>query len=640
MKVNYVKTIGFRKFEKEFETELYNVTNITGMNRSGKSNVLYSIINIILGTNLSGDDKACLINKKCDCSYGELHFTDNNGVNHILIRGKHRTNNKKNILTLDGKSITQNELISFYKDKKLFLSIINPLYFLNKRTSEQKEMVDKYLSDIKPKEIFDTLPKDEQNILLDRYFKVPLKKIYDRLKKDELEEIYNNYKLEEIYQMPVSKLNDSELKNIFQENKIILKDKKYFEILTDEEKTLFINFEMLNICIDIAYDKLEKNEQALLEGIPKNIPLYITELNDNARVCENKIGHINGKIEYAQKVIESEIPKPKSFNKDVELTLAKQELIFLKSNQDIVNKEKQKKIVKKLEQEILDKETEITELTKNMTEGKKKYLEIKNGIVTCCPTCEQQIEDESKTATVVNMKRNLTEAFDRRNLLESQKKELECSYTIEKCKYHTFDGETIIEKDKRISVVEETIKKLEAEQSEIIQFNQKLEIQRHIEQNAKIDIFNFTADKNLYEKQIENILKAKKVAQKLYILYLEEKMKLAKKYLKDVDIKFYSVLKTTEELKEDFKITYKNHELCDLSRSETVATALEFANMFNKIAQTNFPIFIDDYESCADYNFIEQYGNDTQLLISKVEKGQLLSITDYYNNAVNILKAA
>lgn len=103
MKVNYVKTIGFRKFEKEFETELYNVTNITGMNTAGKSNILYSIINIMLGTNLSGDEKTCLINKKCDYSYGELHFTDNNGVKHILIRGKHRVNTQKNILTLDGK---------------------------------------------------------------------------------------------------------------------------------------------------------------------------------------------------------------------------------------------------------------------------------------------------------------------------------------------------------------------------------------------------------------------------------------------------------------------------------------------------------------------------------------------------------
>ena len=202
------------------------------------------------------------------------------------------------------------------------------------------------------------------------------------------------------------------------------------------------------------------------------------------------------------------------------------------------------------------------------------------------------------------MKKELIEAFDRKNLLESQKKDLKCNYNVEKCKYHVFDGETIIEKSKRISVVEETIKQLETEQAEIQQFNQKIEIQKNIENNARIDISNFTADKSLYQEQIDKILKAKKVAQKLYILYIEEKMKLAKRYLKDVDIRFFSVLKTTGELKDDFKITYKN------------------------------------YESCADYNFIEQYGNDTQLLISKVEKGKVLSITDYYNNAVNIPKAA
>lgn len=106
-------------------------------------------------------------------------------------------------------------------------------------------------------------------------------------------------------------------------------------------------------------------------------------------------------------------------------------------------------------------------------------------------------------------------------------------------------------------------------------------------------------------------------------------MKLAKQYLKDVDIKFYSVLKTTGEIKEDFIITYKNNTLADLSRSETIATALEFANMFNKISKVNFPIFIDDYESCADYDFIKEYSSDTQLIVSMVEKGHCLKIADY-----------
>ena len=149
MKINYLKTVGFRKFKDTFETELYDLTNITGKNRSGKSNVLYAIVNILLGTNLSGDEKTCLINQNCNSSYGELHFTDNVGINHVLIRGKDRINSKNNILQLDGKNVTQMELTSFYKDKKLFLSIINPLYFLNKKPSEQKELVDKYLADIK-----------------------------------------------------------------------------------------------------------------------------------------------------------------------------------------------------------------------------------------------------------------------------------------------------------------------------------------------------------------------------------------------------------------------------------------------------------------------------------------------------------
>ena len=169
MKVNYVKTIGFRKFQKLFETELYDVTNISGKNRSGKSNVLFAIINIVLGTNLSGDEKACLINKKCDASYGELHFTDNAGTEHVLIRGRHRYDNSQNFITLDGKAITQRDLISVYKDKKLFLSILNPLYFLSKKPAEQKEFVDKYLSDICPKNLMDVvynkLSVEEQKLL-------------------------------------------------------------------------------------------------------------------------------------------------------------------------------------------------------------------------------------------------------------------------------------------------------------------------------------------------------------------------------------------------------------------------------------------------------------------------------------------
>lgn len=587
MKVNYVKTKGFRKFKKIFETDLYDITSVTGKNRSGKSNLLYAIINIMLGTNLSGDEKACLVNKHCDSSYGELHFTDNNGLKHVLIRGKNKYSSKGNFIALDGKPVKQEELISFYKDKKLFLSIINPLYFLTKKPAEQKEMVDRYLSDIRPKEIFDRLDVNTQKTLLKKYYT----------------------------------------------NKT-----KNFEALSREEQAEFINFNMFNICMDIAYNNLSKKEQSLLEGVPNDIPQYITELNSDIKRVDSQISSLNGKIEYAENIANEKLPEYKTFEKDEELSLAQQELAYLNTNEKLVDKENQKKVVERLEQDILSKETEFNELEQSMKSGKQKYLSIKNGTNCTCPTCNQLIQDESKATTIQNMYNDLVSKFDKRNLLETQIKDLKSKHTIERCKYHALEGNPTVEKQKRIAVVEDTIKTLEQEKQEIQKFNNEIAIKEKNINGAKLDIDKFNIDKQQKIKFIDNLNNTKKVVQKLYIGYIEEKMKLAKEYLKDVNIKFYSVLKTTGEIKEDFIITYKNNPLSDLSRSETIATALEFANMFNQISRANFPIFIDDYESCADYDFISEYSKDTQIIISKVEKGHPLTISDSNSEKATIIK--
>ena len=353
MKINYIKTIGFRKFQKQFETELYDVTEISGKNRSGKTNILYAIINIILGTNLSGDEKACLINNNCDSSYGELHFTDNNDKKHILIRTKNRYSGKANFLTLDGKPITQTELMSFYKDKKLFLSIINPLFFLSKKPSEQKEMIDNYLSDIKPYTIFNTLNEEQQKYLIKKYFKVSIREIYDRLSLEELSLIYSEHNLQSITGKEFLEIPKNEIKKTICNNISILKDIRYYEILTPEEQEKFINLNMLDIPKDISFNNLTELEKTILEEIPENIPEFISETNESIKKCQYDISSLNGKIEYAQNIAEQEVPKCKFFDKDIELNLARQELSFLNSDKDIVDKEKQVKIVNNLEKEIL-----------------------------------------------------------------------------------------------------------------------------------------------------------------------------------------------------------------------------------------------------------------------------------------------
>ncbi len=609
---------------------MYDTTSISGKNRSGKSNILYAIVNILLGTNLSGDEKSCLINQKVDSSYGELHFTDNQGIKHILVRIKNRVGTKNNSLTLDGKSITQNELISFYKDKKLFLSIINPLYFLSKKTAEQKEMVDKYLSDIKPMEIFKTLNDLQQQTLLNRYFRIPVRELYDKLDENELKELYSLNKLQEITNKKYEELSQKELFTSFKD--VVLKDIKYYYMLSQKEQEEFVNTHILNIFMDIAYNNLSQEEQKLLEGIPQDIPTYISELNQDIKKAESYITSLNSKIDYAQNIADEKLPEARKFEKEVELSLSYQELDSLSNDKRIKDKENQKKKVEDLEKEILNLSTEITELEKKMKSGKQKYLAIKNGLNNLCPTCEQHIQNEAKEKTIANMKKDLTDAFNRKNTLEAKEKDLKFKLAMEKCQYHALGGDTSIDNTKKVANINENIKALEKEQKEIERFNNEIAVKQKNIQNAKRDISNFNKQISIQNKYISNLKDSRKVAQKLYIGYIEEKMKLAKHYLKNVKVQFYSVLKTTGEIKDDFVITYKGNLLSNLSRSEIIATALEFANMFNQIAKTKFPIFVDDMESCADYDFIKAYASNSQIIVSNVVKGSNLKIEDYYNN--------
>lgn len=530
MKINYIKTIGFRKNKETFETNLYDITSITGGNTKGKTNILYAIIWGFLGTNLTGDEKEWLGNKNSDDCLVELHFTDNFNIPHILVRYKNKYDNSKNFIMLDGKTATQKDIQSFYGDKKLFLSILNPNYFISKKPAEQKELLDKYLPEID---------------------------------------------------------------------------------------------------ISIVYDKLDNTEKALLESCPKNILEFISELNENKRITETKIGNLQGKIEYAQNIINSTvIEEEKTFEKAEELKFARMELSSLEA-ENTFTKTRQENIVNDLNNQIADKEKQIQDLTTNMKAGKQKYLQLKAEPVSYCPTCKQVLNPEGKLITINNMRTELEIAFESKQKLDIELMDLKSKHATERCKLHALESKSNLEREKHIEELRSQIQELEQEQLEIERFNSSILSKKHTIDGAENDISLFSSQIMECSKLLENIKETKDVAQKLYINYIEEKMKFATKHLKNVSIKYYKVSKDDGVIKEDFIILYNGNELKSISRSETIATSLELCNMLNKVAKTNFPLFIDDSESCADYNFIEDYSNGTQILIARVEKGKDLTISDY-----------
>ena len=539
MKITYFKTNGFRKFEDTFETEIYDITEITGGNAKGKTTILYGIIWAFLGTNLTGDDKVWLGNKKGEGCYVELHFIDNIGNNHILIRYKNRYDSKMNFIMLDNKKIEQKDLQTFYKDKKLFLSILNLNYFLHKKPTEQKELIDNYLPEI-----------DIQSV----------------------------------------------------------------------------------------YNKLSDYEKSLLEGCPTNMVQYIQELNDNKKMYENQIKTVKGKIDYAQSIIDSTtIDKILTFEKDEELSLDRQQLSYLTTDKNSAIRTKQEKIVNELEKQKSTLEKQIDDLFSKMQEGKKKYLSIKNANDVCCPLCGQKLEEKGRLTTIINMKKDLEASYDKKVKLDKEFLIIKGKLAVEKAKLYSAQNVSNNEEyPGQITTLKEKISHLEQEKMDIEKHNNIVTINQKNVMTSKEDITKFNIKIQELHGLIENIKKVKEVTQKLYINYLEEKMKYATKHLKNVRIQYYKVSKEDEILKEDFIILYKNNELKNLSRSETIATMLEIGNMLNKVANTNFPLFIDDSESCADFNFIEDYAKNTQILISRVQKGQELTISNYNDKAMQI----
>ncbi len=541
MKITYIKTIGFRKFENEFETELFDITSITGGNAKGKTNILYAIVWGFLGCNLTGDDKVYIGNKNADNCYVELHFIDNMGISHTLKRLKNKYNNKKNLLLLDEKNISQEDLTSYYSDKKLFLSIVNSNYFISRSTADQKALLDKYLPEI------------------------------------DINEIYN---------------------------------------------------------------KLDDEDKSILEGCPRNVIQYIQELNDNKKIYEDKIKNLQGKIAYAENYISEKLDSSKTFDKQEELSLAMQELSFLKSDQKVEARKRQQKIVDNLNSQIITYQNQIDILNTNMIDGKKTYISIKNEPVSYCPMCKQKLSDEGRLVTIKNMKDSLENEYSKKIKLETELQELKRNLAVEKCKLYALGNENLDDQNNRIKELENQIKLLEQEKSEIDQYNTSINIKKENIQKAKDDIQIFKKNIDDLYDNIDSNKKAKDVAQKLLINYIEAKMQFATKHLKNVNIKYYTILKDSGEIKQDFIITCKGNDFKNLSRSETIATSLEISNMLNKISGVKLPLFIDDSESCADYDFIEDFSNDNQIFIAKVEKGKSLEIADYSCNNAQFIKAA
>lgn len=532
MKILSLKTNGFRKFPEEFKTDFYDdTTYIFGGNHKGKTNVLFAIVWAFLGSNLTGDERAYLGHYNKDEYYVELIFEDNQDIRHKIIRYKNKLDNGKNFLILDGKLAKQEDLINFYHNKPLFLSIMNLKYFVGLQPAKQKELIDKYLPSVDIKQV---------------------------------------------------------------------------------------------------YDKLSEEDKKILDFVPVNARLTIKELDDEVKFMQNKITSIHGQINYAKKIATETLQNPEEFSKQQELDFAIQELDALKNSATILDRKELDKRLEELQKEELDLTVEINKLQKEFQEGKNTYQQLLDEKDACCPTCKQKLDIQGKSNATNQYREDLRQQYNKLLQLKEQYKHKHFDKIACKGKILSFENDNKTVDTANIKTLEETINKLELEKQEKLRANHEYSVKLNNKKKAQSDIENFKQEIKLLNSSIEETQMQSNIAKKLYFNSIKEKFEVADKYLKDVKIRFYKIVKATGEIKDDFVITYKDKDFNTLSRSEKIATSLEIANMLNKVSKLNAPLFIDDNETCPDFDFKTIY-HDNQLFISQVNKGQALTITNNEN---------
>ena len=182
---------GFKRFKEPYEVNLGKLTVIAGGNGQGKTTIADAIAYAFCGTPFWGE-KSCdrLQNPDCKEMMVEVKLADADGVLHTLAR---RKSGGSTAITLDALPVRQTDVSSMFAERDIFLSLLNPLYFIEKIAADGREFLQRLLPVVEQAEILQRLSEStrallEHESLLDPDYYIKQKR--EEIKRLEEETVY------------------------------------------------------------------------------------------------------------------------------------------------------------------------------------------------------------------------------------------------------------------------------------------------------------------------------------------------------------------------------------------------------------------------------------------------------------------
>lgn len=574
-KINKITLSGFSCFKKETEFRLDDVTMIFGSNHVGKSSIGNAIAFAFTGCTFYGEQKTIdrFYNEDNPDISVKLELIDNIGKQHELVR---KRKDDKMSISFDGYSVRQKDLNELFGERDVFLSIFNPLYFIEILGEDGKGLLELYLPAVSHEDVLSGLSEYNSNMLKDESLLSP--------------EIYLSAKREQIQKLEIQ-ITENQAKK---------------ELLTSQRQENATKLKALSAEINSVETEISELQKHLPdESLKKQLEEKVTALSLKYEDLLNN----SSKAEISE--IDAEITKLE----------AELEVIYAKKYESKYSIE-----IEKIKAEF---ESARCEHIKHSATNKN----IEAGFV--CPQCLREITDAEVEPVKAEFLTKLNEIMQKGQACKAQHKELKKLDEQAEKVFNDFQIADLKRVKAQIKSFKDNLKKLSIDeneplkaqldtiQSQIQEYELKLRLgdlseqqmtelsaleQKHVQMTAE---FNTLQD--LYKAEhITELTKQSETAQ-AEIAFLKEKIYAAVEYaakraeltFKDlctehVKIVLFKVFKTTGEVKNAFQFTYKDRDYKRLSRSEKLLAGMEVSELIKRLTGRSYPMFIDDAESISN----------------------------------------
>ncbi len=554
-----VKMEGFKSFVQAKEFRFGETSYIWGANGQGKTTIADAIAYAFCGGSFWGERSTeRLMSKGAKQMCVEVDFVDGDGEVYPLIRRKSGTTTS---ITLNGNTMTQINLVNIFTDKDIFLSIINPLYFIEKVANDGREFLQKLLPPVSQEDILATLSEQTRDLLAKESLLEP--EYYIKNKRAELKEADEQI----TYLSGQLALLEEQL-----ESNSVTKNKLAAAIKGKKEKIATVMKKQYE-GIDIEATKQEYEAAKKSSSADETLALEKKRIEIQNRVYISKFSAEIAKTEAEYKSTVSEynrlykqatgirpgVPCPTC-------THALTDAEFNSVKTDIT------KQLNALKAKGTNLKSQLADLVKLDEQAKEQFL-------------QYQQDDLKKVEVEIKTVKAKTDAdIDRlRDII----------------RFGNFS-------ESQVNSLEGMKAELFADESDLKAMQSDDELRKAIE-SVKLQIKDNDAKKQFIQYLI--------TAANEYAVKRAEIM-LTPLKMNKAAIKLFEEVKTTGEIKDTFKFTYDGKDYRWLSTSERIKAGLEVADLLKRLTGLMYPTFVDNAES-INTNFSRP---DGQMIFAFVRK--------------------